>query len=138
MRRYLVVANRTLGGEHLQEFVRDCLALDSCAFHLLVPATSEPEGWAGTQEDDYRRARERLALALERFHELGARADGQVTDPHPVDAIHDALRRRDYDEVVLSTLPPGASRWLRMDLPSRVRRAVSLPVTHVVAEGARV
>jgi hypothetical protein len=36
--------------------------------------------------------------------------------------------------MVLSTLPPGVSRWLGMDLVSRVERAVDLPVTHIIAE----
>ncbi len=36
-------------------------------------------------------------------------------------AIGDALRDQLFDEIILSTLPPGLSRWLKMDLPSRVR-----------------
>jgi hypothetical protein len=31
-------------------------------------------------------------------------------------------------------LPPGASRWLKQDLPHRVERSFSVPVTHVVGE----
>jgi hypothetical protein len=34
--------------------------------------------------------------------------------------------------VILSTLPPGPSRWLGMDLPHRVERRFGVPVTHVV------
>jgi len=32
------------------------------------------------------------------------------------------LLNEKYEAIVLSTLPPGVSRWLRMDLPSRVAR----------------
>ena len=39
----------------------------------------------------------------------------------------------DFDEIILSTLPPGVSRWLKQDLPHRVERDFNLPVTHVIA-----
>jgi hypothetical protein len=33
-------------------------------------------------------------------------------------AIDDAIRDHGpFEEIILSTLPPGASRWLRLDLP---------------------
>ena len=38
----------------------------------------------------------------------------------PLVAVEDELRGADYDGVVISTLPPGVSRWLRLDLPARV------------------
>ena len=39
MRRYLVVANQTLGGEELWAAIRERMASGDCHFHLLVPAT---------------------------------------------------------------------------------------------------
>ena len=39
MRRYLVVANQTLGGEELWGAIRERMAGGDCHFHLLVPAT---------------------------------------------------------------------------------------------------
>jgi hypothetical protein len=38
-----------------------------------------------------------------------------------------------FDEIVVSTLPGGISRWLKLDFPSRVARATELPVRHVIA-----
>ena len=38
----------------------------------------------------------------------------------------------DYDEIIISTLPLGISRWLKLDLISKVR-ALGPPVTHVLA-----
>ena len=43
MRRYLVVANQTLGGEHLLDKVRECVAAGPCHFHVLVPASPGDE-----------------------------------------------------------------------------------------------
>ena len=39
MRRYLVVANQTLGGEELWAAIRERMAGGECHFHLVVPAT---------------------------------------------------------------------------------------------------
>jgi cell pole-organizing protein PopZ len=79
-------------------------------------------------------ATQRLERALARFRDLGAEAEGEVGDERPLQAIADAVRDRDFDEVILSTLPPGLSRWLRQDLPHRVERTFDLTVTHVVGE----
>ena len=78
-------------------------------------------------------AQQRLDEALIRFRELGATADGEVGDDSPLRAISDVLRRQEFDEIILSTLPPGPSRWLKQDLPHRVVRSFNLPVTHIVA-----
>jgi hypothetical protein len=64
--------------------------------------------------------------------------DGSVSARHdPMDAIEEALHDGDFDEIILSTLPRGVSRWLHLDLPHRVGH-LGLPLTTVVAhEGAR-
>ena len=56
-----------------------------------------------------------------------------VGDPDPVAAVGDALRSREFDEVIVSTLPRGVSRWLRLSLPHRLRRMTDVPVLHVTA-----
>lgn len=134
MRRYLVVANQTLGGEHLAEKIRACLAAGPSRFHILVPATQPVDHAVWTEGEARAIASRRLEQALERFGEMGAQAEGDIGDERPLQAIADAVRDRDFDEVILSTLPPGLSRWLRQDLPHRVERTFDLTVTHVVGE----
>lgn len=134
MRSYLVVANQTLAGERLEAKIRECLGAGPCTFHLVVPATP-PQDHATWVEGEARAlARERLGAALTRFRELGARVEGEVGDARPLGAIGDVVRHMDVDEIILSTLHPGASRWLRMDLPHRVERQFGLPVTVVEDE----
>ncbi len=133
MRRYLVVANKTLGGEHLTDRVRECTASGPCHFHIVVPATP-PDDHPWTESEARRLAEQRLARALGRFRELGADADGEVGDANPLAAIEDALREGSYDEILLSTLPPGVSRWLKLDLPHRVQTQFGLPTTHLMGE----
>jgi hypothetical protein len=134
MRSYLVVANQTLGGEHLIERVRQCLADGPCRYHIVVPATPQGELLTWTEGKSTAIAQDRLDHALAQFRELGAEADGEVGDKNPMLAIEDALRHGAFDEIILSTLPPGLSRWLKLDLPSRVTARFNLPVTHLVAE----
>ena len=48
-----------------------------------------------------------------------------------MDAIQDAVNVRGFDEVIISTLPARVSKWLRLDLPSKVG-GLGLPVTTVI------
>lgn len=132
MRRYLVVANQTLGGSELAAKVRECLAVGPCFFHILVPATPPKEQLVWNEGEAEAIAQSRLEEALARFREQGAQADGEVGDKSPLTAIGDVLSSGLFDEIILSTLPPGLSRWLGQDLPSRVERGFDLPVTHIV------
>ena len=134
MRRYLVVANQTLVGEHLVKEVRTRLASGRCQFHVLVPATHPEDHAVWTEGEAQGIARRNLARALDLFRKVGASADGEVGDENPLTAIRDVLREQEFDEIILSTLPPGLSRWLGQDLVSRVDRAFAIPVTHVVGE----
>jgi len=55
-----------------------------------------------------------------------------VGDANPLAAVSDALHLQGFDEIVLSTLPWRLSRWLRIDLPSKIR-GLGLPVHHVTS-----
>jgi len=131
MARYLVVANQTLGGDQLEAKVRECVAAGACEFHLVVPATPPSDHATWVEGEAKVLARERLDAALKRFRAIGAIADGEVGDARPLLAIGDALRHGEFDGIIVSTLQPGMSRWLRMDLPHRIERQFELPVTHV-------
>jgi hypothetical protein len=76
-------------------------------------------------------ARVRLQAAIERLKDLGAGASGVIGSRDPIEAVHDALRNHPVDEIILSTLPPGISRWLGQDVPTRLRGSVLVPVTVV-------
>ena len=155
MVRLLLVANKTLASGELSDFVRDRMAKDdNCQFTLLVPATPRTRAEAGEQavtgvgsagggvyvpqqvqgEDNWEFARGRLEYGLDILRKLGATVDGEVGDPHPAKAISDVLKRRSYDEVALSTLPKGVSRWLGLDIPHQVQRKFHVPVTVIKAK----
>jgi hypothetical protein len=174
VRRYLVVANQTLGGERLLAEIRQRAGTGPCHFHVLVPATPaellDPDYLASvrdiiasasrgpgpgdpelmdlrlqledevdevrvprfTEEPGRALARQRLRHELDRLRALDLQVGGEVGVADPVEAIRTVFHRYQFDEIILSTLPGRRSRWLALDLPSKVRRAFKLPVTHVV------
>lgn len=144
MSRVLVVANQTLGGQDLLEHVRRRMEAGDLEVSLLVPATARADRYLDTrvpginvpmdtEDDDYAEARKRLEHGLDSLRSLGATVDGTVGHPDPMKAIQEVLDRRSYDEIIVSTLPSGVSRWLRQDLPHKVERKFHLPVTVVTA-----
>lgn len=134
MPRYLVVANQTLGGEALLDRLREAASEGSCEIHVLVPASADPTQSFHDQTVDRQLAHKRLDDALSRCAELDATVSGEVGDHRPVDAVGDVLRRGErFDRIIVSTLPAGVSRWLRLDSVSRIERAVDVPVEHIVA-----
>ena len=137
--RYLVVANRTLCEQHLLDEVHRRRQADpSCRFHLVVPA-SHPSG-AFTDGDCHTAAQARLEQALDTLACAGISATGEVGDANPVYAVGDVILREigRFDEIILSTLPVGISKWLAENMVRRLKRATGLPVTHVIAEVAAV
>ena len=137
MSRYLLVAHQTAQSEELLGSARELARKDPDAeFVLLVPST--PIGsllvWEEGETADV--ARRRAASARARLEEGGLRvAEARTGDPDPVAAIGDEVHAgRRYAAIVVSTLPAGISRWVRMDVVSRVERNYpGLPVIHVVA-----
>jgi hypothetical protein len=126
----LVIANVTATSDELVAALRERAERDRCAFTLVVPAPGVgPIG---------REAGERtLAEALERLRAEGLEVDGVVGDHDPLGAIDDVWDQTRFDDVVISTLPTGLSKWLQVDLPHRAERATGVAVTHVVSEPPR-
>ena len=133
MRHYLVVANQTLGQPQLLDKLQACMADGPCRFFLLVPATHAHDLVRFSPAEAFAIAQHRLDHALARLRRLGADVHGEVGDPSPIVAIGDILRLREFDELILSTLPPGPSQWLRRGVPEGIERLFHLPVTVVVA-----
>jgi hypothetical protein len=124
----LIVANRTLPSQALADAVSDRIRAGVDTFHVVVPATPPDGGMTWDEDQSRAEAATRLESFLERLRALGVEASGEIGDRDPVDAVRDAIRGREVGEIVLSTLPPGRSRWLGQDVPSRLRGDVPLPV----------
>jgi hypothetical protein len=150
VRRVLVVANRTVGGAELAAAIRERMAAGPCEFHLVVPVPPTPPigiaaGFSAMEAgvvpalqgpDEREIAADRLRFGVEWMQGLGATVDGEVGDTDAVRAVKAALEAHPVDEIIISTLPTTISRWLRQDLPHRVERKFTLPVTVVTAATA--
>lgn len=117
----LVVANVTASSDELLDALRERSAAGGCRFTLVMPGT-------GTDRQ------EGLEAALERMREAGLEnVEGTVGDPDPVVAVMDVWDPMKFDDIVVSTLPTGSSRWMGLDLPHRLEKLTSVPVRHVVS-----
>ncbi len=136
MSRYLVVTHQTALSPDLQRTVSALVAEDPAAeFAVLVPeAPGSRFTWEGETVDT---AKQRAEASKARLEET-ARARvfrTAVGASEPLQAITDELREHPgYDTLVICTLAPGISRWLKLDLIHRAERKFGLRVIHVVAE----
>jgi hypothetical protein len=130
----LVVAHQTAATPGLLDAVRERAQRGPVTFHLVVPQQArgmhkvvDPED---TGVDEAQRV---LDAALPKLSEAaGSQVTGSIGDAEPLSAIQDAVNLGDFDEIIISTLPLGISRWVKLDLVSKAR-GLGLPVTHVAA-----
>ena len=133
--RVLVVAHKTAATQPLLDAVRERVQRGPSTFTLLVPNPAhglhkvvDPEE---TGQDD---AQNVLDDALPKLSEAaGTQVTGSLGDAEPLCAIQDAVNLGHYDEIIISTLPKRVSRWLKLDLPSKLN-GLGLPVTTVTAK----
>jgi hypothetical protein len=130
----LVVAHQTAATPGLLDAVRERAARSPASFHLVVP--QQPHGihkLVDPQDAGVDEAQRVLDTALPKLSEAaGHEVSGSIGDAEPLMAIQDAINLGAYDEIIISTLPLGISRWLKLDLVSKAR-GLGLPVTHVAA-----
>jgi hypothetical protein len=153
MRRYLVIANQTLAEREVTQAIRQRLEAGPSSFYVLVPNTRAgdlaarvarsapiapapiaPAASLTTDEQATAHAQHRLGQLLRDLRDLDAEADGDLGDADPVKAVGELLERRQFDEIILSTLPQPVSKWLGMDLPHRLQRRFGLPVTTIITK----
>jgi hypothetical protein len=130
----LVVAHQTAATPGLLDAVRERAARGPARFHLVVP--QQPHGihkLVDPQDAGVEEAQRALDAALPKLSQsAGHEVSGSIGDAEPLMAIQDAISLGEYDEIIISTLPLGISRWLKLDLVSKAR-GLGLPVTHVAA-----
>jgi hypothetical protein len=123
----LVIANQTADSPELVKALERRREEGDARFTLLLPPLP------GVDRAD---ARKRMEQALARWHEAGLEADGELGDSDPIVAVKEVWDPGRFDEIVVSTLATGTSRWLQIDLPHRVERMTGVSVRHVIGTPA--
>ena len=133
--RVLVVAHRTAATPPLLDAVRERAARGPCTFTLLVPHTSSGlHRLVDPEEHGQSEAESTIELALPLLEDAaGQPMDSLIGDAEPLAAIQDAINLHGFDEIIISTLPKRVSRWLKLDLPSKLN-GLGLPITTVTAK----
>jgi hypothetical protein len=131
--RVLVVAHKTAATQPLLDAVRERAERGPCTFTLLVPNAThglhkvvDPEDQGATE------AQSVIDRALPLLREASMMpVDAIVGDPDPIAAAHDAINLHGpFQEAIVSTLSARLSRWLKLDLPSKIA-GMGLAVTTV-------
>jgi hypothetical protein len=134
--RVLIVARRTADSPELLEAVARRAHEGPCNFTLLVPAFPNGLHRVGPQDPTgpgHRAAERRIRAAVPLLSRAaGSEVVAVIGGHEPFAAVRDALQLMGFDEVIVSMLPAGVSRWLHIELPARVR-ALGVPVTEVVS-----
>lgn len=135
-RRLLVIANETVASPRVVEEVTRRLDADG-QVRVVAPVIHRgrldhflTSGDAAARSA----AEERLRRTMQALEERGLRPVGQLGDLNPRQALDDALRLFDADEVVIATHTPGRSVWLERGLVEGARRRHRVPVTHLVVD----
>jgi GABA permease len=157
MRRYLVVANQTLQRSELRDELRRRIDAGPSSFFVLVPNTRAADyldapaaaafglqpsmqWWMtdyrgpATDEEAGTQARQRLDLMLEDLGALGVPVEGDLGSAQPMEAMEKVFIDRQFDEIIVATLPRPISRWLPADLPRKAERKFGLPVTIITTK----
>ena len=133
--RILVVANETVGGQELLADVRGRAADRRSRILVVCPALNSPiRHWASDEDQARAAAQARLDASLGAMRAGGLQVAGEIGDGDPLQAIEDAVRTFQPDELVISTHPEGRSHWLERGVVERARERFAIPITHVVVD----
>jgi hypothetical protein len=131
VRRTLVVANQTVGGQQLIDHLKRKAEDGPRGFIVICPQSADEETGNGEGQSD---AHKRLAHTLSELQDAGLEAVGQVAHSDPYTAVQNALQFYAPDDIVVSTFPETRSGWLRSDLIGRIESSSGKPVEHVVSD----
>ncbi len=85
-----------------------------------------------TQHELLERARAQLTSCLDRLHEAGADAVGEIVIADPIDALAAKVSATDGREAIILTRPHVVAEFFHLDWTSRARRKIGVPVLHLL------
>ena len=92
----------------------------------------DPEMIEMVREETERETSRDLQATLEALHSAGAEAEGEGVDEDPIEALAATVRTVDGREAIILTRPHLVSEFFHRDWSSRARRAIGVPVLHLL------
>jgi GABA permease len=131
MTRVLVIAMSNIDADAIDAAIGAHFG-DNAEVRVVAPASGLSRlDWLTNAEDDERS--EAAARAREVAQALPAdQVQARVGDSDPVQAIDDAVRTFDPDQVVVVSHADEDSSWLETGTASLARDRLDIPVTHIV------
>lgn len=129
-KRVLIVEHHTPVTQALLDAVQERARRGPCAFTLLIPNPAHGlHKVVDPQDQSASPASAEIDRELPTLRQAarGMSVDGMVGDSDPVAAVEDAINLRGFDEIIVSAPSPRVSRWLKLDLPSKIS-GMGLPV----------
>lgn len=129
-KRILIVEHHTPVTQALLDAVQERARRGPCAFTLLIPNPAHGlHKVVDPQDQSASPASAEIDRELPTLRQAAGSmsVDGMVGDSDPVAAVEDAINLRGFDEIIVSAPSPRVSRWLRLDLPSKIS-GMGLPV----------
>ena len=135
-RRLLVVTTVPVPGEALRDEVRRATGDASAEVRIVAPAADVSRlQWLASDDDDARGEAAQVAEGAAAAVADEADVETEVGDSDPVQAIEDALRTFEADEVVVVTPPGEDANWLETDAGAEARQRFGVPVRHLAYDG---
>lgn len=131
----LVIANETVAGPELLAELKKHARGRKTRVLVVTPAlNTKLKHWVSDEDGARAAATERLQASLDAMRAAGMKADGEVGDADPLQAIDDAIRTFSPDDIIISTHPEGRSNWLEQGVVDGARERFDAPITHVVVD----
>ena len=131
-RRLLVVTTAAVEPSLLRERVQSHTGEGSAEIKIVAPAADvSPLQWLASDEDSARGEAEQIAEQSAAAVGGEGRVETEVGDTDPVQAIEDALRTFEADEVIVITREGDEASWLEQDAGAEAKSRFGVPVTHL-------
>jgi hypothetical protein len=133
-----IVTDDPLGPEPLREIgvngTPDQGDGDGLDLRVIVPAVEAGafRHVMGDVDEAKREAEARLGRVLEELRANGVEAGGEVGDPDPIQAAHDALLKAPADEIVIFEHERAQARWFEEGLLEKAEAGLDPPLRMVV------
>ncbi|MBO0847105.1 MAG: hypothetical protein J2P22_17020 [Nocardioides sp.] len=92
----------------------------------------DPESLETVREESERQSSAALTATLNALRDAGAKAEGEVVDTDPIDALAAAVAAVDGREAIILTRSHVVAEFFHVDWSSRARRKIGVPVLHLL------